>query len=299
MLSARHEKEVFTLRRTPLCGGRGRCLPWVLLRGRGSRRGCRCCRCSVGPAAAKRLVQLDLVEQLRQTHAHGGLLQREQGALCIQQVQVAGHAVAVAQVGQLQACLLGFELGALGHDLVTQRALAVQCSASETSRKALWMDFSYWAMATSRSTLAAARLAELRPASKMGRRADGARVKPQLPLLNRPDSSLLAVPNCPVSVMRGKKAARAAPMLALALISCCSAWRMSGRCVSRSEGRPAGTAGRSAVSRSPWLEPRLASTSAGSAWPSKSTRAFSSRARWRCCCASVARAASVSETAWR
>ncbi len=42
--------------------------------------------------------------------------------------------------------------------------------------------------------------------------------------------------------MRGKKAARAAPMLALADFRRCSAARMSGRRASRSDGRPVGTA---------------------------------------------------------
>ena len=41
--------------------------------------------------------------------------------------------------------------------------------------------------------------------------------------------------------MLGKNAARAAPMLAFAARRACSALRMSGRCVSRSEGRPSGT----------------------------------------------------------
>ena len=56
-----------------------------------------------------------------------------------------------------------------------------------------------------------------------GSSSDGAIENPQESLLNRPDSSPLAVPACAVSEMRGKKAARAAPMLALAAISCCSA----------------------------------------------------------------------------
>ena len=85
------------------------------------------------------------------------------------------------------------------------------------------MAFSYWATAIWRPTWAASRLALLRPASKIGSSADGASEKPQAPLLNSPESSLLAVPTCAVSAMRGKKFARAAPMLALAAISCCSA----------------------------------------------------------------------------
>ena len=160
------------------------------------------------------------------------------------------------------------------------------------------MAFSYCATAISRPTRALSRLAWLRPASKMGSSSDGAMVKPQEPFLNRPDSSPLAVPACAVREMRGKNAARAAPMLALAPISCCSAWRMSGRRVSSSDGTPAGSGAIAGASAS--LPPaRLARTSWGSAWPSSRTSAFSSSARWRCCWASVARAAWVSDSAWR
>jgi hypothetical protein len=60
-----------------------------------------------------------------------------------------------------------------------------------------------------------------------------------LPLANRPDSVLLAVPAEAVSAMRGKKAARAAPMSALLARSACSAASTSGRCCSTLEGRPA------------------------------------------------------------
>ena len=52
------------------------------------------------------------------------------------------------------------------------------------------------------------------------------------------------MPALAVSVMRGKNAARAAPMFALAAISACSAWRTSGRRSSTSDGRPTGSSGR-------------------------------------------------------
>jgi hypothetical protein len=64
-------------------------------------------------------------------------------------------------------------------------------------------------------------------------------------------SAVLAVPTLPVSVMRGQKAARAAPMLALAAISNCSAWRTSGRCSSTSDGSPAGRSASVCVCRRP------------------------------------------------
>ena len=116
--------------------------------------------------------------------------------------------------------------------------------------------------------------------------------------MNRPSSSLLAVPAWAVRAIRGKKLARAAPMLALAASSCCSDWRMSGRLASSSEGRPAGSSASwgASASRRRTVSARRSS---GSGWPSSSTRAFSSRARWRSCCARVARAVSVSDSAWR
>ena len=96
--------------------------------------------------------------------------------------------------------------------------------------------------------------------------------------------------------MRGKKAARAAPMLALAAISCCSAWRMSGRRVSRSDGKPGRQLGEDGAASAAVA---AASRSAGRGWPSSSTSAFWSCARWRCCCARAARAPASSDSAWR
>ena len=55
------------------------------------------------------------------------------------------------------------------------------------------------------------------------------------------------MPAAPVSVTRGKNAARAAPMLAFAACSSRSARRMSGRSSSTSDGRPAGTSARRAA----------------------------------------------------
>ena len=51
------------------------------------------------PATTQGLVQVDLIQALCQAHLHVSLLQREQGALRIQQVQIAGHTVTVAQFG--------------------------------------------------------------------------------------------------------------------------------------------------------------------------------------------------------
>ena len=150
--------------------------------------------------------------------------------------------------------------------------MARSASASATSRKADWIAFSYCAIWMSRWISATSRLACRRPASKIGRRICGTKLHAPEPPSNRPSSELLALPAVAVSVMRGKKAARAAPMLALAAISARSAWATSGRRASTSEGTPAGssvTAARRALSAS-------GSSSAGTPAPTISASAFSS-----------------------
>ncbi len=76
------------------------------------------------------------------------------------------------------------------------------------------------------------------PAVKIGSVTCGAKFHARDPPPKRPVSSSLPVPTEETRVMRGKKAARAAPMLALAPLSSCSACRMSGRRSRTSEGRP-------------------------------------------------------------
>ncbi|MNZ21524.1 hypothetical protein D3C78_385980 [compost metagenome] len=76
----------------------------------------------------------------------------------------------------------------------------------------------------------------------MGRFIWGMKVQVPVPPSNSPLSWLLAVPAVAVSEMVGKKAARAAPILALAAFRLCSAASMSGRCCSRLEGAPTGMA---------------------------------------------------------
>ena len=111
--------------------------------------------------------------------------------------------------------------------------------------------------------------------------------------MNRPDSSLLAMPTLPVSEMRGKNAARAAPMLALArdqlLLGLA---RRRAAAPARRTAAPAGRSG--SVTRRRRRRPR--GRSAGSGWPSSSASAFWSSARWRCSCASVTRAPSSSDS---
>src|SRR6185436_19730411 len=66
------------------------------------------------------------------------------------------------------------------------------------------------------------------------------------------DRDALSTPNIPVSEIRGKNAAFASPMCAFAEMSCCSAWRISGRRSSSIDGSPAGTWGGAAcASRTP------------------------------------------------
>jgi NodT family efflux transporter outer membrane factor (OMF) lipoprotein len=90
----------------------------------------------------------------------------------------------------------------------------------------------------------------------------------------------------------GVESARAAPMLALAAISCCSAERMSGRTASRSDGIPAGRSGRFVVAS---VAP--AGRLSGIVWPISRVSRFRSCARWRWAWASVVRACSTSDTA--
>src|SRR3989442_1080209 len=74
-----------------------------------------------------------------------------------------------------------------------------------------------------------------------------------------------------------------------------SAWRMSGRRVSRSDGSPAGMSAR--IFSSPMGN--MGGRSAGSDWPNRSTRPFSACARARTCAALVALACSTMDCAWR
>jgi macrolide transport system ATP-binding/permease protein len=78
----------------------------------------------------------------------------------------------------------------------------------------------------------------MRPPSNNGRRNAGWKFQLSLPPANSPDSALLAVPKPAVREMRGRKAARAAPMLALAAISRFSAASTSGRWSSTLQATP-------------------------------------------------------------
>ena len=128
----------------------------------------------------------------------------------------------------------------------------------------------------SRSTLATRRLARSRPPSKIGTRTTGTKLQVCVPPPNRLERSSLAVPTAPVSVMEGKNAARAAPMLALAACRACSACSTSGRRSRTSEGRPAGSAP-SPLTDSP--EP-VGSSAASIGAPTSTVRAWVSWATW-------------------
>ncbi|CAB3975381.1 hypothetical protein BLA3211_08457 [Burkholderia aenigmatica] len=106
------------------------------------------------------------------------------------------------------------------------------------------------------------------PPSKIGSAMFGANDHAAVPALNRPPSVGLAVPNAAVSEIFGKNAARAAPMFAFAASSDCSACITSGRRVSRSDGRPAGTS----VSRFCASSGMPAGRSSGSGSPISRTR---------------------------
>ena len=100
---------------------------------------------------------------------------------------------------------------------------------------------SYWATAISRPALAISRLAWLAPPEKRVKGACGMKVQPQVPALNNWLSSLLEEPTEAVSEIRGKNAALATPICALAAINRCSAATMSGRSSRTWEGKPTGT----------------------------------------------------------
>ena len=79
------------------------------------------------------------------------------------------------------------------------------------------------------------------PPVKIGTLICGAKVQVPVPAPRKScENSELVVPTEHVSVILGKNAARAAPMLALAAFSVCSACRMSGRSCTSSDGNPAG-----------------------------------------------------------
>ena len=106
------------------------------------------------------------------------------------------------------------------------------------------------------------------------------------------------MPAVPVRLMVGKKAARAAPMLALAPLSWCSAARMSGRRASRSDGSPAGKAVGSMPSSSLTAWSSAADRSSGSGWPASSTSALRSCAAWRVYCDKLRSAVRRPTSAW-
>ena len=75
----------------------------------------------------------------------------------------------------------------------------------------------------SRFAFDAASVTSLRPASKIGKVTPGANYQPRESTSNQLLSAGLARPNIAVSEISGKNASRAAPMLALAAFSACSA----------------------------------------------------------------------------
>ena len=86
------------------------------------------------------------------------------------------------------------------------------------------------------------------PPAKSGATICGVKLQVLVPDAEQPRELRAHACRAPaVSVMRGKNAARAAPMLAFAALSWCSAPRMSGRLSRTSEGSPAATASRSAT----------------------------------------------------
>ena len=117
-------------------------------------------------------------------------------------------------------------------------------------------------------TLAASSEARFCPAVKMGTVTCGEKLQTPVPPPNSFSNSALVDPTEAVIVMVGKNAARAAPMLALAALSVCSASKISGRCCSNSEGSPAGMSASRLVS----LNARDGGRLVGIGWPISNTR---------------------------
>ena len=197
---------------------------------------------------------------------HQHQLRREQRALRVERVEVARRAGAVAQVGQpvrdrervctCAACARN-----------CSPSVARPASASATSRKAVWIERSYCATAMSRLTLANVEVglvaAGVEDRLQQLRRSGD---RPRSALEQARELGARRAQPFAVSEMCGKNAARAAPMLALAANSCCSAARMSGRRASSSDGKP----GRQLVGH--LLAGRAAAAagrSAGSPWPTQ------------------------------
>ena len=142
----------------------------------------------------------------------------------------------------------------------------------------------------SRVTWATCRLARWPPASKIGSAMPGTKLQAPEPALNRAPRSLLAAPADAVSEMLGKKAARAAPMLAWAACSWRSACSTSGRRCSTCDGTPAGSSLRTCVSSA---GAPFGSSSSGTGAPTTSVSALRSCATWLVKLATSARAVST------
>jgi len=115
----------------------------------------------------------------------------------------------------------------------------------------------------------------------MGTVIRGKKLQAPEPAPKSPSNEALAVPADPVRLIVGKNAARAAPILAFAPRSVCSAARMSGRRASSSDGNPPGRSGGTIPSGSVMASSNCRDSSGVSGWPINSTRALRSLAACR------------------
>ena len=146
----------------------------------------------------------------------------------------------VTHLRQPEVGLVGIHQRLLGLQLLRVERLALRGVRDLLGRRsdALLVAATACLVPTSATSRSATRL----PPLKMGRLIWGMKVQVPVPPSNRPLSSVCwRCPPSRVSEM-GKKAARAAPMLALAAFRLCSAARMSGRRCNRLEGAPTGSA---------------------------------------------------------
>ncbi len=169
---------------------------------------------SLLPAAAQRLVQSDPIRLLGEPRHDQCLLRQVERALRLEQHQVAVAARFVTR--EREPVCLGCRI-----DRRLQRGALFGQGRSQRERvrdvaKALpgWPARTAPVRCRGRRG-STSRFARRRPPSKIGRFTWGANTQTLVPASNRPDNSSLAEPTEPVSLIDGKKAARAAPMFAL------------------------------------------------------------------------------------
>ena len=229
------------------------------------------------PTAAQRLIKVDQIEQPRVLRLNEILPRIVKVLLGGEHVQIIVHALTETRFGQFVTPLLGFDEGFPGVKLHFDRGPHCQGVGHfpEGGLNGFFVvcDFDEFA-----GLAACSSVPRLSPRHENG--PAGFAAKSSRPA-NRGRTDFqaceLAVPAEPVRVMVGKNAARAAPMLALAALSWCSASRISGRRCNRSDGSPVGRSDK----QSAGLNGDGGVRSSGKGRPTRNTRLCSASAN--CC----------------